>query len=154
MAKVSSKLLKDLGLVKAGNKLEERKEFERKCNIAYEHYRAVTPEHIAKHNEKLKQNTLQETGTKGKDLTHQYDRLDFIPLKDYGEIPPETALNALKEAKERNCFDSFEVCKIKSVKEYKDPIIFGKVKNCPDIFFISQWEDDIKIEDILEEGEG
>jgi hypothetical protein len=35
------------------------------------------------------------------------------------------------------------------VKEVIDPIIFGKIDGCTDRFFIAQWDDDVKIEDIV-----
>ena len=35
------------------------------------------------------------------------------------------------------------------IKEIKDPIVFGVINGCPDKFFISQWDDDIKIDDIF-----
>ena len=33
--------------------------------------------------------------------------------------------------------------------EIKDPIGFDKIDSCPDYFFVSQWEDDVKFEDIV-----
>lgn len=154
MNKINAKKLEKLGLTTAGKELKEREQFERKCMLAYEFYRAVTPEHIDRHNDKLKKNTLKMTGKEGADLYHNYDKLQFIALKDYDKIPPTTALKELEIAQGRKCFDNFEVCKIESVREYKDPIIFGRIDKCPDKFFVCQWDNDIKIEDILEENEG
>lgn len=49
------------------------------------------------------------------------------------------------------CFDSFSVAHI---AEVKDPILFGEIAECTDKFFIAQWDEDVKIEDILTEKEG
>ena len=38
---------------------------------------------------------------------------------------------------------------IESVEVRKDPIIFGKITGCTDLFFITQWYDDVSIEEIL-----
>ena len=65
------------------------------------------------------------------------------------EFPPDTVLDALEKAKEDNCFDTFEVAKISWIEEIKDPILFGIIEGCSDKFFISQWDDDVKIEDLL-----
>jgi hypothetical protein len=48
-----------------------------------------------------------------------------------------------------DCFDSFEIAKIQWKREIKDPILFGRIDGCPDRFYVSQWDDDVRIEDIL-----
>lgn len=112
--------------------------------MAYEKYLFITSGIINKFNEKLRKNTLIENK---KAMT--YKRLIFIPLAQYGQLPPENVLTALEAAIEDKCFDKFEVAKIDWIKEVKDPILFGVIDNCPDKFFISQWDDDISIEDLL-----
>jgi hypothetical protein len=84
----------------------------------------------------------------------EYDRLVGYPIEEYSEVPPMDCLMDLKTAKDRNCFDTFEVAKVESVVERPDPIIFGRIEGCPDRFFITQWDDDVSIEQILQENVG
>lgn len=69
-----------------------------------------------------------------------------MEFKDY--------INIKEKAQKLKCFDTFEIAKIEAVEERKDPIVFGCITGCPDKFFIAQWDDDVKIEDILTESEG
>lgn len=148
------KQLEKLGFKKAVNELKEKKELKRKLVLAYEHFRYVRQEKIDAFNEKLRKKTLHKTGAAGSNLWHHYDTLAFIPVADYSDIPPQKVLDKVEEAQKIQCFDDMEIGKIESVNEYKDPIVFGRVNGCPDRFFIAQWDDDVKIEDILEKNEG
>lgn len=137
--------LKELGFEVASNKVEQSQEFVRKSAIAYEHFDFISAEDVKKFQEILKKNTLKEDKH-----YNTYDTLKFHNIKDYPEVPPLEVLNKLREAKEKNCFDYFEIAKIESVREVKDPILFGKVNECGDYFFIAQWDDDITLEAIRE----
>ena len=141
--------LEKLGLKKAANIIKEKRELKRKMTIAYEQFRYVRPEKIEAMNKKLRENTEKEFADR-----YEYDRLQFISIEEYEQVPPENVLTKVEETIEVGCFDTFEVCKIESVEEVKDPIIFGKIIGCPDLFFVAQWDDDIKIEDILGINEG
>ena len=111
---------------------------------AYEKYMFVMPDKIEAFNEKLRKETLREDKN-----AYHYKKLVFIPIEQYDQIPPEHVLDQLDKAVADGCFDRFEVCKIDWIKEVKDPIVFGRIDGCSDYFFIAQWDDDIKIEDIL-----
>ncbi len=141
--------LEKLGLIQASKIVKEMKEVKRKMAIAYEHFRFVRPEKIVEFNEKLRQETLKE-GKGYKD----YKSLVFIPLEIYTEVPPVDVLDKIEAAVKFNCFDKFEVAKIESVHVIEDPIVFGIINRCADKFFIAQWDDDVKIEQILAENEG
>lgn len=141
--------LENLGLTEASKKIKSIREFKAKTLIAYEHFRYVKPEKIIEFNKKLMEETHQEF--KG---GYGYKTLVFIPLEKYTEVPPENVLTAIESAIEKKCFDYFEVAKIESVVVIPDPIVFGVIKNCPDKFFIAQWDDDVSIEQILKENEG
>ncbi|MGD0652253.1 MAG: hypothetical protein ABSA97_14145, partial [Verrucomicrobiia bacterium] len=69
-------------------------------------------------------------------------------------VPPPAALEKLAEARMFGCFDDFEVADLKTVAVRPDPILFGVIIGCPDKFFIVQWDNDVKIEDILRADEG
>ena len=150
MEKITTEWLQKLGLESAANKIKATKEFERRCAIAYEHFRFVTQENISNFNEKLKKETLKKDDSG----FQRYDQLQFISLRSYQEIPPVSVLEKLEEAKQKRCFDYFEIAKIQSVEVRPDPILFGRINGCPDRFYISQWNDDVRIEDILKENEG
>lgn len=130
-----------LGFKAAGTKVKELATRQRKMAIAYEHYRFVRPEKIDAFNDKL----LKKGSNAG------YQRLSFTSVELYQEVPPPHVLGEMEIAMDRKCFDSFEVAHIVNVK---DPILFGRIEGCPDRFFIDQWDDDVKIEDILKPNEG
>ena len=152
--KITVEELKDLGFDQAANELKLLEEFKRKTAIAYEHFRYVTQEHITKFNEEIKKKTMKKEGKNqwGDILT--YDQLKFHDIKTYKSSPPKSVLQSIKKAKEMKCFDTFEIAKIESQKEVPDPIVFGRINGCPDLFFIDQWLDDIKISDLIEDNEG
>lgn len=85
------------------------------------------------------------TGAQGQ----TYDTLRFTALKDYDKVPPEACLAQLEVAVKRECFDEFEVADVETVMERPDPIIFGRIKGSSDRFFVTQWDNDIDINDIL-----
>lgn len=150
-------LLKELGLDEAANKLDKSIKLKQKLMIAYEKFKIVSPETFDKFNQRLKEKTYIQTFKNQYQYEETFDQLLFIPLSKYTEIPPPDCLMDLKKAKELNIFDSFEVCKTQTIKTFTDntprpdPIIFGVINGCVDKFFITQWDDDISIEQIIEE---
>lgn len=134
--------LESLGFTKAARNVKEMAVKKRKMAIAYEHYRFVRPEKIDDFNKKLFAKRKND---------YSFDKLSFTPLKDYPEVPPTDVLDCLEGAVQHQCFDAFEVAHIVNVK---DPILFGRVEGCSDRFYIAQWDDDVKIEDILKPNEG
>ncbi len=165
-------LLKELGLDKAADTLGKKLDLKKKLAIAYEHFRFVEPHilyrfqgevknktmkihvlcSVCKNDDKIKNRCGLCMGTGAQHMTH--DKLSFTNLKEYPEVPPMDCLLGLKKAKDMGCFDSFEVAKIETVDVRPDPIIFGLIEGCADKFYITQWMDDISIEDILKESEG
>lgn len=137
--------LKELGLDAAAETLQKKIDLKRKLMIAYEHFKFVSPGIVRKFQAALKAKSKKETN-----FSTTYDRLVFIPLATYAAIPPPDCLLDLKKAKDMNCFDAFEVAKIQAVVERKDPIIFGTIQGCQDLFFISQWDSDCSFEEIME----
>lgn len=132
--------LKRLGLTAVATKLSKAE----KMKAAYENYLFLSAEKIDRFNKKLMNESLTEN-----QRTRAYKRLQFIPLAKYTELPPPNVLEALEKAQNLNCFDTFEIAKIDWIREMKDPILFGVIEGCTDKFFISQWDDDVKVEDIL-----
>ena len=145
----STARLQSLGMTKAADTVKTLRERHKKLTVAYEHYRYVRQEKIDAFNDRLRLKTMQEN-----QYSRSYDKLVMIPLGEYDQVPPDAVLDALETCIERGCFDSFEIAKIASIKEVKDPIVFGRIDGCSDRFFIAQWDDDVKIEDILTESEG
>jgi len=141
--------LERTGFTKAATLLKVKEVLWKKAIVAYEHYRYVKPEYIKAFDKRLEQTTHKEDK-----WAYTYDKLEFIAIKEYAKVPPAEVLDQLATAQQRGCFDAFEVCRIRSVKVVKDPILFGRVNGCPDRFYIAQWDDDVKIEDILEPGQG
>ena len=134
--------LEAAGMVGAAKKLREGRDLKRKLAVAYEHFRFVKPDKIEAYRLRLREATRKGGG---------YKDLAFTTLEKYDKVPPGGVLMALKEAQKRECFDSFEVA---HVVDIQDPIVFGRVKGCADRFFVAQWDDDVRIEDILKASEG
>lgn len=147
---IDLKELEELGLGQAAANAAYAQRQSKKLMIAYEHYRFVSPGVVDRFKEALKKKTLK--GSKYGAST--YDTLNFTSLQYYPQIPPREVLDALRQAKERGCFDLFEVASIETVEVRPDPILFGQVMGCQDRFFIAQWDNDVRIEDILKENEG
>src|SRR5260221_10129166 len=102
--------LEALGFTQASKNLATKKALGRKLMVAYEHYRFVTPELINKFQDELRKKTYQDK--KDRYSYPTYDTLRFTDVSQYAEVPPAEALEALKLAKSRQCFDYFEVAKV------------------------------------------
>lgn len=135
--------LKELGLESAAEKMATSQDLVRKTAIAYEHYDYISQEDVNQYNDDLKSKTIKDE--KGQ---RHYMTLKFHALKDYPEVPPADVLQKLREAKAWNCFDEFQIAKLESVVEVPDPILFGKIKDCGDLFFIAEWDDDVTLAEI------
>lgn len=140
--------LRKLGFTAAANEIDAKESLRRKLSLAYEHFRYVTPTVLDRFQQELR--TKTERGKRGVNL--HVDQLVFDPVATSRRIPPADVLAKMDDAKKLGCFDDFEVAHIQTVDE--DPILFGVVRGCPDRFFIAQWDNDVKIEDILKDGEG
>lgn len=136
-----------LGFKSAAAKVKTAVETKRKLAIAYEHYRYVTVEKMTAFQEKLR----KESYARSANGRNRWKELAFTPLHAYTETPPSHVLDSLEKANERKCFDKFAIAHIVNVE---DPILFGYIDGCTDHFFIDQWDDDVKIQDILKENEG
>jgi len=131
-AKEKAKLLKELGMDAIAEDLLKKKRGRERLLKAVERYRYATGEDIDDYNTDLK--------THGR-------RLAIVEIKDYKRLPPDDVLEALKKAQTEDLFDTFHIAYIERVK---DPILFGKIKAFKNLFFfIAQWGDDVKFEDIL-----
>lgn len=144
--KVSDRLAR-LGFKSAATKIQMLTEKKRKLAIAYEHYRFVTTEKMEAFKAKLRGESLRNFGAGMK----TWKELAFTPLDRYSEAPPATVLDSLETAIGRKCFDRFAVAHIVNVE---DPILFGYIDGCTDHFYVDQWDDDVKIQDILKDNEG
>lgn len=139
--------LEKLGFKTAANALKADREMHRKLKIAFEFYRVVKPADVEKFNKELFERTKNPL-----DFTHQV--LSFTPVEHYSGVPPQEVLDKVREAKERNCFDNFEVAHIETVQKIPDPIIFGRINGSDLRFAIAQWDDDVKVEDLIGKEEG
>jgi len=135
--------LEKLGFKAASAEVKELATRKRKMALAYELYRFVRPEKIQEFNAKLYKESRTSNGG--------YKMLDFQPIEHYKNVPPADVLNALEAAQGHKCFDKFDVAYI---REVEDPILFGVINGCEDRFYIAQWDNDVKIEDILGPNEG
>ncbi len=144
--------LAELGFTAASTKIKSDKTLARKLRIAFEHFRVVEPDKINRFNKELMERTKKNDPVN--QYSYIYDRLAFTPIANYQGVPPAEVLEKIKEAKKLECFDSFEVATIESVQVVPDPIIFGVINGSPNKYFISQWDEDVRIEDILKEDEG
>lgn len=140
--------LESLGFKTAAAEVATLVNKKRKLALAYEHYRFVRQDKIDKFNYELKRKTVKD---KNDPYNMSYQMLAFVSIGDYKNVPPESVLASLETAQGRKCFDAYEIGYIKNVK---DPLLFGRVNECPDRFFIDQWDDDVSIDQLLKENEG
>lgn len=142
------------GFTAAADGIKRKRDMMRKLRIAFEHFRVVKPEHISRFNEELRKRTEVVTGSNIWGDIRQYDALLFTPIVEYGTVPPQRVIGDLINAQDLGCFDRFEVCTIQSVRVIPDPIVFGIIEGCDNKYFITQWDNDVSIEDILSPEEG
>lgn len=81
-----------------------------------------------------------EKGTIGK------YRWTETPVEQYKTLPPENVLNTFKTHKSRKVFDYFTIA---SVEGIHDPLLLGRLKGDNRCYFIAQWGDDIKLDDVI-----
>lgn len=146
--------LSELGFTAAAAKVNTDRALARKLRIAFEHFRVVEPDKIQRFQQELRDRTIKDEGKNQWGTIQRYDSLKFTPIEKYPNVPPIEALQELRKAKAFECFDRFEVATIESVKIVPDPIIFGVIDGSLNKYYICQWDDDVKIEDILREDEG
>ena len=115
-----------------------------KLAVAYDEYQFIEQSAVNAFNAKLREDTLREDSR-----ARDYKKMIFVALDKYGEVPPPTVLDKLENAMSKGIFDNFEIAKIDWVHEMKDPIIFGRINGSDDRFYIAQWDDDVRIEDII-----
>lgn len=147
-------LASESGFIAAAEKANTINERYVRLVRAYEHFRYVTEENVKAFNEKLKKSTERTTGTAGYNLTRIYDELALMPIGEYKDMPPADVLMKVKSAADMKIFDEFELAKIKSKREYLDPIVFGRITGCKDRFYIAQWDNDVTIDQLIEAHEG
>jgi hypothetical protein len=146
--------LRELGLTEAANKMKRARETARKLRIAFEHFRVVTPDHLQRFQGELVEKGMRANAYSNPYGGYTYQSLKFTALEAYPEVPPREVLQKIREAKELKCFDRFEVLTMESVVVVPDPVVFGIVNGCDNKYFVAQWDDDVKIEQILREDEG
>ena len=157
---MNAETLKEAGFTAAAGALTKIADAKRRLTLAYEFYRFVTPEQIEAFQAKLKAASLTTDGTPGANLHHNYAVLKFTPIADYTGhtnkqgLPPQHVVTDVMAAQQRGIFDVLEVAHVETVREYRDPIIFGRINDCGDRFFISQWGDDVAIDDLISEFDG
>ena len=81
---------------------------------------------------------LSEEGTIGQFVWTE------TPLDEYTGIPPEFVLKKIEE--HRVSFDTLVIAEVNSVK---DPLLLGRINGCSDRYFIAQWGEDVKLDDII-----
>lgn len=157
---MTPQLLKELGLETAGNNLDQKLTLKKKLTLAYEHFKVVTPSIFQRFNEEMKSKTLKVEQHDKYRRTERWRQLKFTALKDYKEVPPPDCLMDLKKAIDMKLFDNYTVATVEEVstnydtRPVPDPIIFGLINGSDDHFFITQWDDDLSIEEILKHNEG
>jgi len=132
--------LRSMGFYKAAKMVDSA----RRLTMAYDQYTYISKETVNKFNGILRKDTLCEDKK-----AREFKQLVFMPIEKYGQVPPDHVLTAMGRAVEQGIFDRFVVAKIQWIKEIKDPIVFGRIDGCSDYFYIAQWDDDVRIEDIL-----
>lgn len=124
---------------------------------AYEFYRVVKQDAVDAFNAKLKAKTSRPLTPEDPQYRYGYesticDQLKLEPLAGYPGVPPADVFAAVKEAKERKIFDSFEVASVQPVATHvklPDPIVFGRIEGCTDRFYIAEWGTDVNIVDLI-----
>ena len=81
-----------------------------------------------------------QTGTIGKFVWKE------CPIEEYDGIPPKEVLDKLRIHKDKELFDYFTIA---SVENIKDPLLFGRINESDNRYFIAQWGSDIFLDDLI-----
>lgn len=149
-------LMNEIGMKKAVSKIDSKIKMCEKLSTAYNNFEFIDEDGISSFQERLKKDTtvIVRNGKVVKKVDPsryqelKYDTLVFNKLSDYEKTPPMDCLIDIKKAQGLGCFDYYEVAEVISVVEVVDPVVFGRIKGCSDRFFITQWDDDVKWEDL------
>lgn len=96
------------------------------------HYTAITRDTC--HRQSTKEGTIGMFAWKETDI------------KEYDGIPPLNVLEVFEEHKKRDLFHDFSVAEVEGVH---DPLLLGRLEGRSERYFISQWGDDIQLDDLL-----
>jgi hypothetical protein len=69
-----------------------------------------------------------------------------VGVGSYIGIPPTNVLLKLKKEKAKNVFDYYSVASVNAVK---DPLLLGRINGSQSRYFIAQWGDDVKLDDVI-----
>lgn len=118
----------------------------RKLAIATEHFPWVTTADIDWYNDWLKDTTTTWTRD-----AYRHDQLVSHTADSYRGIPPQDVLEKVSKANDLKCFDQVLVFDVQTVAEarYHDPIVFGSISGSDRLFFIAQWGEDVKFDDLV-----
>jgi len=67
-------------------------------------------------------------------------------LENYPGVPPKHILDAIVEHKSRNVFDYLTIAEVKGLH---DPLLLGRLDDIEDAYFITQWGNDIQLDDVI-----
>lgn len=127
------------------NNINNLKEYKKKIIKAYQNYKFVDEDVINDLRSKLQNSNKNNNSI----------YLKFYNLENYPNIPPKEVLEKIKEISALNIFDFFKILTIynssngKIIEEF--PIIFGCINGTEKevLFFIHQWDKNLKIKDFL-----
>ena len=76
-------------------------------------------------------------------------------LEHFDGTPPRKAIGAIAKAKRSGLFKQFMVVSLAEEesrseirKKVPDPVVFGLIDEAPHLYFITEWDDDVSLEDI------
>lgn len=158
-----AELLKSLGFVKAAEPVLQKATLSQKLKrIADLKFIAIKTQKITAFLQRLgteynKQNGVDQEGTVWNDYcvltchSRGYKGVGKFewsetPIDKYEGIPPEGVLKRFAEVKETKVFDRYSVATVKAVK---DPLLLGHIDGSEDRYFIAQWGDDVKLDDVI-----
>lgn len=147
--KVYTDLATAAGFKKAGEKAQEDYALAKKLLLAYADYQIVTKKNFDDFNKALKAKTHRSLDR----YTQVWKEVKLQRIENYEQLPPVEVLELVAAAKKTELFDKFEVAYIANTHYHRDPdpIVFGSINGCSDLFFIAQWGDDMKLTDLLGE---
>ena len=70
-------------------------------------------------------------------------------VESYDKIPPSYVFEKLRVARNHKIFDYFTVATVSAVVKVKDPLLLGRINGDTTRYFIAQWDDDIKLDNLI-----
>lgn len=150
--------LNELGFKTIHKMIKGNMDVMKNLHLAYQNHDFITSDDVREFRKKLKKATFSKKKDSQGYIHQSWETLQFTDVADYKAVPPMQILDKMQTAKDFKCFRVFQIAQIVKINRLvkPDPILFGRINGCTDLFIIAEWGNDVTvaaIRKVLKEGE-